>query len=297
MTSRSVTFRYIVLAALAAAAAQDARADSTRFGLDADIVHDSNVSRGPSGPDEKADNILSAEAYAARSLLLGARSGLVLRGGLKLSQYLAFRDLSNVALSGRAAWRIQPSPGYSAPWLEIAGSGAWLRHSDSDLRDGWIAGVTVGGGSYLTDRVRVGAGAGIEERSADEGTLYDLSTHRLWATLDYRVGISSTVYGSVTRIAGDHVFNAVYGPSKGRLASYADALAGDPSLAEEFGGVTPVGYRIDATTFVYELGLNLPLTGSQALDLSAAYFDSETDRGGLSYDGVALRAMYMIRFR
>jgi hypothetical protein len=296
MTSRSVTSRYI-LAALAAVALQDAAADSTRFGLDAGYVHDSNASRGPSGQDEKADDILSAEGYAARSLLLGARSGLVLRGGLALSQHLGFRDLSNVALSGRAAWRVQPSPGYSAPWLEIAGAASLLRHSDSDLRDGWIAGVTAGGGSYLTDRVRVSVGAGIEERAADEGALYDLSTNRIWATLDYRVGIATTVYGSVTRIAGDHVFNAVYGPSKGQLATYADVLAADPALADEFGGTVPIGYRIDATTLVYELGLNLPLTGSQAIDLSASYFDSETGRGGQSYDGIALRAMYMIRFR
>lgn len=291
-----MTFRYI-LSALIAAASGVGHADSIRYGVDADYVHDSNVTRGPTSVDEKADNIFSAEAYAARSLLLGERSGLVLRGGIKLSEYVAFRDLGNVALSGRVAYRVQPTPGFSAPWLEAVGTAAWLKHRDSELRDGYIVGASLGGGSHLTDRVRIGLGAGIERRNADQGTLYDLSTNRIWATLDYRVGIASTVYGSVTRIAGDHVFNAIYPTAQGQLASYADVIVGDPALANEFGGVAPIGYRIKASTFVYEAGFNLPLKGNQALDLSASYFDSETDRGAQRYDGTAVRATYMVRFR
>lgn len=296
MISRSVTIRYI-LAAIAAAFASTAYADSTRYGINGEFVHDNNVSRGPTSTDQKADSILAAEGYLARSLLLGERSGLVLRGGLKLSQYLAFRDLSNIALSGRAAWRYQPNLSYSAPWLEVAGSATWLKHSDSEMRDGFVVAASVGGGSHVTDRIRIGVGAGIEERTADSGALYELSTNRIWATLDYRVGIASTVYGSLTRIAGDHVFNAIYGPSQTLLATYANAIAADPALADEFGGIAPLGYRLDATTFVYELGFNLPLKGNQAIDLSASFFDSESDRGGQSYDGMALRAMYMYRFR
>lgn len=296
MILRCVTIRYI-LTALVVVSANGALADSIRYGVDGEYVHDSNVTRGPTGVDEKADNILAAEGYLARSLLLSERSGLVLRGGLKLSEYLAFGDLSNVTLSGRAAYRYQPSLSYSAPWLELAGSAAWLRHSDSKLRDGFIIGVSIGGGSHVTDRVRVGVGAGIEERTADDGALYELSTNRIWATLDYRIGISSTVYGSVTRIAGDHVFNANYGPSQTLLSTYADAIVADPALAKEFNGTAPLGYRLEAATFVYEIGFNLPIKGNQAVDLSASYFDTETDRGEQSYDGMALRAMYMYRFR
>lgn len=296
MISRSVTIGYI-LAATVAAFASAALADSTRYGIDGEFVHDNNVSRGPTSTDQKADSIVAAEAYLARSLLLGERSGLVLRGGMKLSQFLAFRDLSNVALSGRAAYRYQPSLSYSAPWLEVAGSATWLKHSDNELRDGFVVAASVGGGSYVTDRIRIGVGAGIEERTADNGALYELSTNRIWATLDYRLGISSTVYGSLTRIAGDHVFNAIYGPAQTLLSTYASAIAADPALADEFGGVAPLGYRLDATTFVYELGFNYPLKGNQAIDLSVSIFDSESDQGGQSYDGMALRAMYMYRFR
>lgn len=296
MISRSVTFRNIS-AALVLAAASTSYADSIRYGVDADYVHDNNVTRGPTSLDAKADNILSAEAYVARSLLLGERSGLVLRGGLKLSEYLAFGDLSNIALSGRAAYRFQPTPGYSAPWLEVVGSAAWLEHRDSALRDGYIVGASIGGGSHLTDRVRVSLGAGVDKRSANEGKLYDLSTNRIWATLDYRVGVSSTVYGSVTRVAGDHVFNAINSTAQGRLAAYADVIVADPALAGEFDGIAPIGYRIKAATFVYEAGINIALIDNQAIDLSASYFDSETDNGGQSYDGMAVRTMYMFRFR
>ena len=294
MASRSVTSGcLLVLLALPGA---PAKADSWRYGIDAEYLHDSNISRGPTGLDEKSDNIVAAEPYVARSLLLGERSGLVLRGGLRASQHFSCGDLSNLALSGRAG-RMQPSLGYSAPWLEVAGTATWLRHRDSDLRDGAILGVSAGTGSYVTDRLRVGLGIGVEERMADEGDLYELSTRRIWATLDYRVGIASALYGSVTRVDGDHVFNAIYGNSQARLSTYAERFAPDPALAEGYGGSTPAGYRIEAGTFVYELGFNLPLSGTRAVDLSASYFDSETDAGGLSYDGYALRAAFLYRFR
>ena len=121
--------------------------------------------------------------------------------------------------------------------------------------------------------------------------------NKVWATLDYRVGVAATLYGSFTWLDGDQVFNAVSANGQSWLAPYADVIAADPALAGEFGGVAPLGYRIEATTFLYELGLNIPLRANQAIDLSGAYFDSEADQGRGSYDGMALRALYMYRFR
>jgi hypothetical protein len=274
-----------------------AHADSTRFGADAEFFHDSNATRGPTEEDERSDDAVSIEGYAARSFLLGQKSGVVLRGGLRLSEHLTFGDLSNLAASVRAAYRVQPLVGYSKPWIEVAGSAQWLKHSDSELRDGYIASASVGVGSYLTDRVRASLNVGLEERAGSEGALYDLSQNRIWATLDYRVGVAATLYGSLTWLAGDQVFNAASASGQNWLAPYADVIVADPALADEFGGVAPLGYRIEATTFLYELGLNFPLRDNQAIDLSGSYFDSEADQGRGSYDGAALRIIYMYRFR
>jgi hypothetical protein len=272
-------------------------ADSTRYGADAELLHDTNVTRGPTAEDEKADTIVSVEGYAARSFRLGERSGIVVRGGLRLAEFATFSDLSQVAAIARATYRVQPQAGYSKPWLEVAGTAQWLKHRDSDLRDGFIASASVGVGSYLTDRVRASLNGGLDRRTASEGELYDLSQNRIWATLDYRVGISAALYGNVTWRAGDQVFNAVSTIGQGWLVPYAEASAADPALADEFGGVAPTGYRIEATTFVYELGLNFPFGGNQALDVSAAYFDADADQGPGTYDGASVRLIYMVRFR
>jgi hypothetical protein len=274
-----------------------ALADSTRFGADAELARDSNVTRGPTAEDEKSDTIVSVEGYAARSLQLGARSGIVARGGLRLAEHSTFGDLSHLTASARLIYRAQPQPGYTSPWIEAAAAVQWLRHRGSDLRDGFIGSASLGVGSYLTDRVRASLNGGLEKRAASEGALYDLTQNRIWATLDYRVGLAATVYGSLTRLSGDQVFNAISVTGQGWLAPYAEVATPDPALAGEFGGVAPTGYRIEATTLVYELGVNLPLRGNQALDISASYFDANADQGPGKYDGAALRLMYMYRFR
>jgi hypothetical protein len=271
-------------------------ADSTRFGVDAELLHDTNVTRGPTAQDQEADTIVSVEGYAARSFLLGARSGVAVRGGLRLAEYLTFSDLSHAAANARVAYRLQPSPGYSQPWFEAAAAAQLLRHRDSELRDGAITSASLGIGSYLTDRVRASLNAGLEERTASERNLYDLSQNRIWATLDYRVGVSTVVYGSVTRLSGDQVFNAVSAAGQGQFGPYYDVRVADPALAGELGGLV-YGYRLEATTFIYELGLNLPLKGNQALDVGASWFDSKADRGSGTYDGAAFRLTYMYRFR
>jgi hypothetical protein len=44
-----------------------AMADSTRVGIDAEYGHDTNVNRAAIGKEERSDDSVSIEAYAARS--------------------------------------------------------------------------------------------------------------------------------------------------------------------------------------------------------------------------------------
>ncbi len=291
-----------MLAAVLLPFASAASGQSARFGTDFDFVHDSNVTRGLD-PDRRSDNILSAEGYVGRSFYLGPRSGAVLRAGLRYSHFTDFKDLSNLALSGRAAYRIQPVAGFSAPWLEVATDLAWLKHSDSELRDGTIGTLSASAGSLLTDRVSATAGGGVQKRSSkDPSGLYDLSTKRIWATLDYRVGVQAALYGRATRIAGDHVFTAADPASKGALIPLAAVIAFDPALQRGYtGGLTPFGYRIKAKTTLFELGFNYPLSGHDALDFGVSRSTSKTDAGSRyygdqKYDDVQVRAAYLYRF-
>jgi hypothetical protein len=289
--------RLAAIAALLMLAPVAAHAADTRFGLDAELAHDTNVNRAAYANEEQADDILAVEAYAARSFRLSYRSGFVVRGGLRLREQREFGDLSNVAALGRVAYRFQPSPGYTSAWIELAGTVEALRYRDSALRDGTSLSGSVSVGKYLTDRIRLGAGLGLDEREGKVGALYDLSTTRAWLTLDYRVTPGITVYGSTTWIQGDHVFTANDPATQGLLKPYAEAIAADPAFARAFGGAPVTAYRMEATTLLFETGVNIPITGGQALDFGASWFDSEADQGGGKYDGATFRIGYLYRFR
>jgi hypothetical protein len=288
------------IAAVLLLAAQPALAESTRFGLDAELTHDDNASRGLYDADRKADNILSLEGSATRSMLLGSRSGAVFRAAARYSQFSKFDDLSNLALSGRAAWRIQPGMEFSSPFFELAGNLVWLQHSDSELRDGTIVSLEASTGSHLTDRVRLGAGAAFDKRDGGdpgrpgEVAIYDLKNSRLWASLDYRFGIRNVAYVRVTHVGGDQVFNSV------TVAGInPTAWATDPAFAKELGRPTD-SYRVDATTLVYDIGVNLPLAANRSLDFLFSSYSSKAKEGpysGNKYSGTIVRASYLYRFQ
>lgn len=283
--------RTTAIAAAFLLAAQPALAESTRYGLDADYLHDDNASRGLYDADRKADNILSLEGSAMRSMLLGSRSGAVFRATARYSHFNTFDDLSNLALNGRAAWRIQPGLEFSSPFFEIAGNLAWLQHADSELRDGTILTLEASTGSHVTDRMRLGGGFGMDKRDGG-GTagLYDLATGRLWATLDYRFGMRNTAYARLMQVAGDHVFCSI------TVSGLSPVWELDTALASGLGRAADC-YRLDAKTLLWDIGLNFPLSRNRALDFAFTSYTSKSDDGGLEYDGMLLRASYLYRFQ
>jgi hypothetical protein len=293
----SLQQRLASISALLMLASMAAHSADTRFGVDAELAHDTNVNRAAYANEAQTDEILAVEGYAARSFKLSYRSGVVVRGGLRLREHREFGDLSNVAALGRVAYRFQPTPGYTSAWIELAGTAEALRYRDSALRDGTILSGSVSVGKYFTDRIRFGAGLGLDEREGKDGALYDLSTTRAWLTLDYRVTPGITVYGSTTWIQGDHVFTANDPATQAQLKPYSDVWVADPAFADAFGGASVTAYRMKATTMLFEAGVNIPITGSQALDLGASWFDSEADGGGGKYDGAVFRIGYLYRFR
>jgi hypothetical protein len=221
----------------------------------------------------------------------------VLRAGARYAHFADFDDLSNFSLSGSAAWRVQPVVGFSMPWIELEGALQWLRHADSELRDGTIGSLTASLGSYLTDRIRVSAGAGAQRRSGDASGLYDLSTRRVFATLDYRVGARATLYGRLSRIDGDHVFAALDPAAQGWLIPISEVIVSDPALASGFNGVAPAAYRLEASTLVYDIGINFPVGSAHAIDVSLTRAASETDRDAREYDSTQVRAAFLYRFQ
>jgi len=294
--------RHTAFAAALLLAAPLALAQSVRFGLDAEYLYDSNASRGLYDADRKADSILSLEGSLNGSTPLGSRGGLVYRAAARYDYFSTVPGPENVALTGRVAYRVQPGTEFSSPFFEIAGNAVWLSHSDSELRDGSILSLEASLGSHLTDRLRLAGGVGVDQRDGGdpgrpgEVAIYDMEYARVWATLDYRFGVRNTAYGRIMHVVGDHVFNSVtvsgINPDPGNWAT-------DPALAKELGG--PVNsYRVDASTFIYDLGVNIPLAGNRALDFFVSSYSSKLNEGpysGSKYSGYLLRASYLYRFQ
>ncbi|HKB83847.1 MAG TPA: hypothetical protein VKD04_11660 [Burkholderiales bacterium] len=271
-------------------------ADSTRLGIDAEYGHDTNVNRAALAREEQSDDSVSVEAYAARSFLLSARSGIVLRAAVHATQYFDFHDLGSLGVSGRASYRFQPSPGFTNPWIELAGLLDGFKYRDSQIRDGYAASATASVGKYFTDRIRMEAGAGFDRRGGGEGGVYDLSNRKVWTALDYKLTPKTTLYGSATWMEGEQVFTLFNTAAWAPLYASAKAAAADPVFSSAFGGA-PTAYRVDAHTNRYELGVNIALRGSDALDFGWSHFDSRADRGGGQYDGDVFRIGYLLRFR
>lgn len=283
--------------AMAAALPAAALADATRFGVDAEFSHHTNVNRAALDREEQDDNALTVEGYAARSYLLSARSGVVVRGGVRAREFFDFGDLSSLGLTGRAAWRFQSSPGFSSPFFELAAGAEAFKHRDSDIRDGYLVSATASVGSHLTDRIRAEGGVGYERRIATEGNVYDLANAKVWGSLDYKVTGSATLYGSATWMDGEQVFTLLNWANWSSMYSYATASASDPVFSSAFNGSAPNAYRVDASTTLLEIGVNIAITGTQALDLGVSRFESKADQGDGRYEGATFRVGYLYRFR
>ena len=285
----------VLAAALVVLAAPIARAaEGWRFGAQGDALHDDNATRGIYD-GAKSDNLLSVEGDATRSYLLTPQSGLVLRGLARYTAYDNLSDLSNLALGLRAAWRIQPSLGFDSPWYEIAGEAQRLIFPDSDLRDGLLFSADASVGAYLTDRMRVSGGFGIDQRNGG-GTagVFDYTQNRLFGTFDLRVGINTAVYAKLTRIGGDQVFSS--GSHSGGSAIWED----DPALRGPLGLTVANLYRIDATTMAWELGVNVPFGPGRSFDFGLQRYDSQINEGlfeGQKYSATVLRASVLYRFQ
>lgn len=286
-----------VLAACAALGdAGAALADATRFGVDAEYDHDTNVNRAAVKKEKQSDDSVSVEAYAARGILLSSRSGLVLKAAVHATEYFEFGDLSSLGVTARASYRFQPSPGFTSPWIELAGQVDGFRYRDSHIRDGYAGSAAASVGKYFTDRIRMEAGVGYDRRGGGDGGVYDLSNRKIWAALDYRLTTKTTLYGSATWIDGEQVFTLLNTAAWASLTTYAKAQAPDPVFSSAF-GAAPTAYRVDARTDRYELGVNIALRGNDALDLGWSHFDSRASKGDGKYDGDVYRVSYLYRFR
>jgi hypothetical protein len=277
----------LCLLTLLMACANAAQAAATHVDLELAIRHDNNLSRAESGRDILSDNVLDLGITATQSILLTPYSGLRIKGGLHLAQHAEYTDLDQLSANAGFSYRIQPVAGYTAPWMELGASLERKNHRNSNIRDGEVLAAEAMVGKRFTDRIGGRIGIGWEKRWADEAEVFEWNRHRIFALADYRAGLDTTIYASVSRDFGDQVFTATPAPS---FRTVARAIADDPAFGARR------AYRLDAVSTTLELGVSMPVNASNVLDFGARHFRAEAD-GSHTYNDTELRASWLYRFR
>ena len=267
-------------------------ADATHIGMEAGLLHESNIGRAEYGQDEQEDTALQLGASVSRSMRLTDSSGLVARAGIQLSEQGHYDDLSLASAQGGVRYRIQPLPGFTMPWLDIALGAERLEYRDSDIRDGWIGNLYIGAGKYFTDRLRMTAGWSGERRNAEDSKVFDLRNHGWQLGLDFKLTGQGTIYAKASRRYGDQVSSAPQSSLSPSPLQYEEQTA-DTALSEH--GKNRTAYRFDAVTNSIEIGYNHAVRGSLALDISARYFDADAE-GSHTYEGYSARAGLLYQF-
>jgi hypothetical protein len=262
-------------------------ADATHVDAELSVRHDNNISRAEDGRDKFSDEITGLDLTITRSLMLTENSGLQLRGGLHLSQFAHFDDLSRLAVEAGILYRIQPVKAYTAPWFEVALG--WQREEfrNSDIREGELLTLDFGVGKRFTDRLRVRTGYGWERRFADDNEIFEWQRRNARISADFKVSPVLTLYGAATRSSGDQVFTATPAPA---FRDSAKAIVDDPVFGARR------AYRLGTQAEVLELGGSFSVNSSHTLDVGLRRFKIEAD-GGHAYEGSEVRASWLYRFQ
>ncbi|WP_459868128.1 hypothetical protein [Endothiovibrio diazotrophicus] len=269
------------------------------YDLSLDVGREDNLLRAAADVDRLADSSLDLTAAVGYPVPLGEHSGLYLRGALERIDYARYNGFDQLRLSGSVGWRYKPDLHYTAPWYALALKLSAWEFDQSELRDSRLWELSATTGRRLTDRVAVRAGAAYRERRATTGRvgwlsgerLFDTANRSLFAGLDYRYG-GATWYGRYTVQWGDVVSTATWNPAVYGVAREAQFDDAAPVSAS---GRRRTGYRLDATSRLLDLGVNLPVGRATAIDLAAQYVDV-AGAGGNDYHGLALHAAWLYRF-
>lgn len=285
----NTSMNHTTLALMAGLLALTSKAAAGVTHADAELAyrHDNNLSRAESGRDTVSDNAIDLGTTLSWNRLLTPNSGLRLSGGLRLTEQARNSELSHMDIGAGLRYRIQPVAGYTAPWIELGASYDQQFYRDSGIRDGdrWVTDAILG--KRITDRIGGRIGANWEWRHADDGEVFEWQRRRLFASMDYKLGLDSTLYFTLTRVWGDQVFTATPAAA---FRQVAKAIADDPAFGARR------AYRMGAVASEVELGLNLPLNSVQTLDVGVRYFNADAD-GGHTYDSTELRISWLYRFQ
>jgi hypothetical protein len=261
-------------AMLALANAPVANAERT-FAVDAEIFHDSNLTRAQNAADVRADSAARLDAEASEMWAPTGNDTFNVAAFARGELYRRYHGLDNAVVGGRAALRHKFALGYEAPWILVSVEGS---HDDYDdtLRDSNRFVANVEFGTRFTPMWDAAGGVVYDRRYDNHGeslvpgipgTVFDLRGFGGYA----RVGCA---FNEIVYVG------ARLGVRRGDVESTAQqslpiflvstAIAEDPV----FGSSDLYAYRLRGTTWTGSATTSIALDERSSINLS--YADERT---------------------
>jgi len=242
--------------------------------------YDDNVGNAAEDTDVRDSSVISGGVNLDYVRALSLNTALLLRGSVQGEGYESESGLSSGRVLGMARLSHRPTGGFYMPTFSGWVSGGALAFG-SAMRDGF----EFRGGLFLTEPLTTSISARLSlaalQRQADNA-VFDLSNWSAGLNLDWAVTPGFTLYTGYQFQDGDVVSSGTVVPKSSHIAGgcgVATACDPDDALDGQF------AYRVDASTHVVTMGVNVPLSSRMALDAQARYVDSGTP-GGTRYERV-----------
>lgn len=289
------------------------------------LSHDANVNNGLHDEDQVSDNIVSFSTDLAHFYDLSASSLLTYKVQFDAERFEQLGGLNWFSVAADIQYSWQDQFGFLAPFYNVSLNVKRL-DSDDASRDSNIILLQTMATKRLTSKVTARLGYSYSNRTSGH-RVYEQEQHKVFGNVDYLLNQTTTFYTifsyrkgdiySAARVSGcgeltehrrraqstlvskraesiksilsHHDINEGY-----ELAPYAKAIWPDQGFNQSLCGDW-YGYRLDAKTMTFDLGVSYLLTPSLTLDASYLFADSEvTD--DYSYQRDIVKAVMMYQF-
>jgi hypothetical protein len=230
-----------------------------RVQVDLGYTYDDNVTRGRTGDEILADQLLGLNVSAGGALRINDNTRVVVTGMLNGEKFKTYNGLSNLSGGLQAEVQYRQSAAFDAVTFGAFARG-WLDNYVSHLRDGSHFALGVNAQGAVTDRIGVYGELAWNQRDA-QSEVWDLHYYSARLNVDYSLGRNGTVYLNGEYRRGNTVSDG--GPTLVNVR-----LAQVLVLDDAFPGKQLFAYRENARTWVSSLGYNLPLGPRASIDIS-----------------------------
>jgi hypothetical protein len=261
--------------------------------VDAGTTFDDNITRAKAGSDVRADTIFNVNLSRSATVLRGGNTRLVLTGTAGGERFQTTNGLSNMLLTGEAAYQYRESSDFDTPTYGVFGRITALKHQ-STLRDGARYAYGLTAMQPLTDRLTGFAALTFNTRTANN-TVFNTADTSLRANLDFALHNGGTLY-----LTGEYRDGDIVSTGKSSLENIT--IAKVLVLDDAYTGGQFFSYRFGATTLLTTIGYNVGLGARDSIDIAWRRVESTPSvrptwaTSPNSYISNQISASYLMRF-